>query len=139
MKPGESIFFDTAGWVALSNKTDDFHESARRIYREIKSRQITTDDVLIETCNLFSRLPLRPLAARLMERMRGAEELGILEIVSVDSRIFEKGCALFHSRADKEWSLTDCISFVIMDSRQIRTTFTTDHHFEQAGFQILLR
>jgi predicted nucleic acid-binding protein len=41
-------------------------------------------------------------------------------------------------RQDKDWSLTDCISFVVMRDRGITKVFTTDHHFEQAGFKKLL-
>jgi predicted nucleic acid-binding protein len=46
---------------------------------------------------------------------------------------------IFSTRPDKEWSLTDCISFVVMNERGITDAFTNDHHFEQAGFQILLK
>jgi predicted nucleic acid-binding protein len=45
----------------------------------------------------------------------------------------------FSVRPDKEWSLTDCISFVVMNERGITDALTSDHHFEQAGFQILLK
>jgi uncharacterized protein len=46
---------------------------------------------------------------------------------------------LFSARPDKEWSLTDCISFVAMNERNITDAPTSDHHFEQAGFRILLK
>jgi uncharacterized protein len=42
------------------------------------------------------------------------------------------------SRRDKEWSLTDCISFVVMKERGLTEALTADHHFEQAGFKALL-
>ena len=45
----------------------------------------------------------------------------------------------FAARPDKEWSLTDCISFVAMNERDITDALTSDHHFEQAGFRILLK
>lgn len=45
----------------------------------------------------------------------------------------------FQERPDKEWGLTDCVSFVIMTERKISAALTTDVHFEQAGFQVLLR
>ena len=45
---------------------------------------------------------------------------------------------LFEARADKEWSLTDCISFVVMTEQRIADALTTDHHFIQAGFNALL-
>jgi predicted nucleic acid-binding protein len=46
---------------------------------------------------------------------------------------------LYASRFDKAWSLTDCISFVVMEQQGIREALTGDHHFEQAGFVALLK
>jgi uncharacterized protein len=53
--------------------------------------------------------------------------------------LFSAGLELFRSRRDKEWSLTDCMSFVVMRERGITDALTNDHHFEQAGFRILLK
>jgi predicted nucleic acid-binding protein len=53
--------------------------------------------------------------------------------------LFKRGVELFRTRRDKEWSLTDCISFLVMQQRGISDALTHDHHFEQAGFTILLR
>lgn len=53
--------------------------------------------------------------------------------------LFDQGLALYISRADKDWSLTDCISFVIMRERGLADALTGDHHFEQAGFNALLK
>ena len=52
--------------------------------------------------------------------------------------LFDAGVALYHSRTDKDWSLTDCISFVVMSQHGITGALTGDHHFEQAGFKVLL-
>lgn len=61
-----------------------------------------------------------------------------VEIVSADSRSFAAGFELFASRADKDWSLVDCISFALMKKREISEALTGDRHFEQAGFRALL-
>ena len=53
--------------------------------------------------------------------------------------LFASGSDLYAQRLDKDWSLTDCISFVVMRERGIAEALTADHHFEQAGFTILLR
>lgn len=42
-------------------------------------------------------------------------------------------------RPDKDWSLTDCISFLVMKDFGLTDAFTADHHFEQAGFTAWLR
>ena len=52
---------------------------------------------------------------------------------------FQKGVAFHKYRPDKEWSLTDCLSFVVMQERGISRALAYDHHFEQAGFEALLR
>jgi hypothetical protein len=52
--------------------------------------------------------------------------------------LLERAIALHSSRTDKEWGLTDCISFVVMQERNLTQVLTTDRHFEQAGFQNIL-
>jgi uncharacterized protein len=61
------------------------------------------------------------------------------EIVSASASLFERGAELYARRPDKYWTLTDCISFVVMTERGIVEALTGDHHFEQAGFRALLR
>jgi hypothetical protein len=63
---------------------------------------------------------------------------GRFTIVRSDSRLFEHGFDLYSARTDKSWSLTDCISFVVMEREGITEALTGDRHFEQAGFRILL-
>ena len=53
--------------------------------------------------------------------------------------LFERGIKLYSKRPDKERSLTDCISFTVMDDLQLVEALTADHHFEQAGFRALLK
>jgi len=53
--------------------------------------------------------------------------------------LFERGIELYTARTDKQWSRTDCISFVVMKQRSIQDALTGDHHYEQAGFTALLK
>ena len=53
--------------------------------------------------------------------------------------LYRSAFDLFSQRTDKEWSLTDCISFVVMQQRGLTEALTSDGHFEQAGFKALLR
>lgn len=138
----KSVFIDTAGWLALGNKSDEWHSRAVQIYQQIaleKWRRLTTDAVIIEVCNALRKPPLRPLALILTDNIYKAERRGHLEIVHVTPELMDQGLALFRERKDKEWSLTDCISFVVMRKRRLSWAFTTDHHFEQAGFVRLLK
>jgi len=62
-----------------------------------------------------------------------------VEILANDEELFDKSFALFSNRDDKQWSLTDCMSFVVMENRGIRDALTPDDHFNQAGFNALMR
>jgi predicted nucleic acid-binding protein len=58
-----------------------------------------------------------------------------IETIPVDATFFDRAVELYGSRSDKEWGLTDCISFVVMQERGLTHVLTTDRHFAQAGFQ----
>lgn len=73
--------------------------------------------------------------ARLLELLRAQADV---VIVPAGSQLFRQGCDLHARRPDKEWSLTDCTSFVVMQERAIKQALTSDHHFVQAGFQVLM-
>jgi predicted nucleic acid-binding protein len=62
-----------------------------------------------------------------------------VEIVHIDQSLDEKAWQLLASRLDKQWSLVDSASFVIMEDRGMTEALTTDHHFEQSGFVRLLK
>lgn len=63
----------------------------------------------------------------------------MVTILPPTPKLFEAGIELYESRPDKDWSLTDCISFVVMAEREITEALTGDQHFEQAGLKALLR
>jgi len=60
-------------------------------------------------------------------------------VVAIEENLIESAVDLYRTREDKHWSLTDCLSFVVMTQRQIGEALTFDHHFQQAGFRTLLR
>jgi predicted nucleic acid-binding protein len=62
-----------------------------------------------------------------------------VKVVSVDSALLRRAIDFYHSRKDKEWGLTDCISFIVMEDHGLTEALTTDEHFQQAGFGALLR
>lgn len=92
--------------------------------------------VLWETVNFFSKPVNRPKVHALLEHIRTS---GSYEVIPAAPDLFEAGLRLHDQRRDKEWSLTDCISFVVMERRGLTRALTHDHHFEQAGFEALLR
>ena len=78
----------------------------------------------------------RELFARLVPHLRSHPNV---RIVPASRELLDRGFELFSRCADKDWSLTDCTSFVVMREEGLTDALTTDHHFEQAGFKALLR
>jgi predicted nucleic acid-binding protein len=134
-----SVFVDTSAWIALINKSDVFHLKAKTI-RDVlvkDDRQcLVTDYVVVEIANSLSRIPWRSSAIQLINSIYASENINVLEI---DKDIYVEAWKLYSERIDKEWSLTDCTSFVVMNRNGIAEAFTNDRHFEQAGFKILLK
>jgi len=61
-----------------------------------------------------------------------------IEVVPVDAALFDRAVEIYGARPDKEWGLTDCISFIVIQERGLTQVVTTDKDFGQAGFTSLL-
>jgi len=134
-----TVFADTGYWVALVNPRDDLHQHALDTSRSIDPLFIVTSDaVLTELLNDFGQRgpQLRKAAADLAGHLKRSPNC---EVVPWASSLFDAGLALYRQRGDKNWSLTDCTSFVVMDEMRISEALAHDQHFEQAGFKALLR
>ena len=137
----EVVFWDTSAFVALGNRDDDLHSAAVAVNNGLARQRahiLTTDAVLVEVANSFSKAALRPLALRIIDALHQSTEMGAASLVHVDEALWQRGWDLFIKRLDKDWGLTDCISFVVMQERGVLSAFTSDHHFEQAGLIRLL-
>jgi predicted nucleic acid-binding protein len=135
------LFADTAGWGHLVDPTQAYHSLAASIYRRARQqgrKVITTNYVIVELMALLST-PLRVPKPAAIAFIDGLKSSPYVEIVHVDAKLDEAAWQLLKSRQDKEWSLVDCASFVVMQQRGIFEAFTSDHHFEQAGFICLLK
>jgi len=102
------------------------------------ARIVTTDAVLTEVVNTFSTVAWRPVAISVMGALEDSIQTGDAEVIHVDRALWQRGWQLFCGRSDKGWSLTDCISFIVMRDRNLTRVFTSDHHFRQAGFEALI-
>ena len=132
------IFVDTALLVSLLSAKDAHHAAASSLsarFERARARLITTDAVLIEFGNYFSRLPQRNAVSGWISRIRASADW---EVVSLDPHLLAQAEARYERARDKNWSLTDCISMEVMQSRGIREIATTDRGFAQAGFEPLL-
>ncbi|HMN30197.1 MAG TPA: PIN domain-containing protein [Caldilineaceae bacterium] len=139
MNPRRDLFVDTSFFVALANSADADHQRALALHAQVRDQsiqKITSEYVLIELGDGLSRLSFRPLAHQILALVRMDRSFAV---VPASTSLFEAALHLFHHRRDKEWGLTDCTSFVIMQQLSLVAALTADHHFEQAGFQALLR
>ena len=133
------IFADSCYWIALLNRKDQLHLAAANARQQIGQRSlVTTDEVLTEVLNFFSRRGalLRALAVTAIEGIRLDDKVTVVE---QSRETFDRGLKLYKNRADKEFSLVDCVSFNAMTGGELIEALTDDHHFEQAGFIRLLK
>ena len=133
------VFVDTSAWLALVNKSDTIHQKARKVRDDLLKDNIefvVTNYVMVEIANALCRVPYRETAVKLINFI---EMTANIKIVEIDKRIFKEAWRVYSTYLDKDWSLTDCTSFEVMRERRITEAFTTDKHFEQAGFNILIK
>jgi len=132
------IFVDTVAWIALVNTRDSLYEKAGEVFANLRRQNyqfVTTEFVLLEFANALSAPDFRGKASIFIS---GLSQLPDVKIVPASTELFSLGFELYRNRLDKEWSLVDCTSFILMEEKQVRESFTEDHHFEQAGFVKLL-
>ena len=133
------LFLDTAYAIALAAPGDRHHQRAVELAETVQrvgTRLVTTRAVWLEIGDALSKRAYRPAAAALLAAL---ERDPSVTIVPLTEDVYQRGFSLFCKREDKEWGITDCISFVVMQDRGIADALTTDEHFQQAGFNALLR
>lgn len=129
-----SIFADTWFFIAWLDPDDARHQEALDWLEKSSDFIITTRWVLTELANALGGTPLRRCTATLLQSI---ETDPFFTVIQASDNLYLRGLKLYASRSDKNWSLTDCISFVVMQEQEITEALTGDHHFEQAGFRPL--
>ncbi len=129
------VFADTAFWIALVVKQDQFHARAQSCSLQLTGRIITTTAVLLETANALARPIWRAAAIDLLDHLGQRQDVSVV-LLSAD--LWRRGWDLYRGRLDKAWSMTDCISFLVMQDSGLTNALTSDEHFRQAGFRALL-
>ena len=130
-----ALFVDTAGWMACADSADPAHRrtcAARDGALETGQTLVTTDFVADETLTLL-RLRLGVDAAEAWWQV--VNRSARLRWERIDSDRFEKAREVFFRYRDKDFSFTDCTSFVVMRDIRLTHVITTDRHFRQMGFQ----
>lgn len=129
------MLIDTSGFFSLYSDEDQQHTTAEATYRESRQR-ITTSYILAEyvALALIRGLPRTEVLAFSEEILDDAS----VEIIWVNEDLHRRGVELLRDRQDKNYSLCDAVSFVLMRERSENEALTTDRHFEQEGFVRLL-
>ena len=128
------LFVDTAGWMALADSADPRHEdcrSARDGWLLRGGSLVSTDFVLDETLTLIRMRLGIEAAMRWWDQVEASRRL---RWEWIDPERAEKARRWFFRWRDKDFSFTDCSSFVVMRDLGLRDALSTDRHFRQAGF-----
>lgn len=135
------VFSDTGFWVALFHRQDSLHHQAIKLYQQIqqqKRRIITSEMVLTEVLNFFSKFS-PPLRVEIANSIKAMMVYPNIFVIPQNSQHFQTALDFYLERPDKAWSLTDCNSFLLMESLGLTEALAHDHHFSQAGFIPLLK
>ena len=132
----KAVFADSFHFLALLNADDPAHEQAVIEHRRPWQHIVTTDCVLLEIGDALCDPRDHDDFLALCESLQADQRI---KIVRLTPALLERGIQRFRDRPDKEWPLTDCVSFVVMEAEKITDALTGDRHFEQAGFKALLK
>ena len=133
------VFADADYWIALLNPHDQLHTKAKSLSPRLHGvRIITSEMVFVEVLASLGRKGpvLRETAVKLVDQLRNNANLDIVPQTSIQ---FHNALKLYKDRQDKDWSLTDCASILIMQEQGINEALSYDKHFGQAGFTPLMR
>jgi predicted nucleic acid-binding protein len=131
-----TIFLDTYGLIAWINKRDADHERVKSYLDSYSGKIVTTEWVLLEFADAFAASRAKPLAIEAIKRIH---RLPMFLVVEFEPAVRQAGFHLYENRLDKDWSLTDCVSFAVMTLRGLSDALTADRHFEQAGFRAIFK
>jgi predicted nucleic acid-binding protein len=133
------LFADAFYWIALLHEGNQWHQRVVQFTETLETHHIyTTDAALDEYLATHSARGayLRQEAAATVRRLLTASAV---TVIPQTRTLFLEGLALYESRPDKEYSLTDCISMQVMRHKGMTEVLTNDRHFTQEGFHILFR
>ena len=134
-----TLFADSGYYIALLNPRNQWHEKAKTVTAQLGNvRVVTSQMVFVEFLNFMGGRG-QQLRESAWSALRDFAENPDVEIVPQSSAQFDSAVDLYNSRPDQRWSLTDCASFLLMESQNIQEALAYDRDFEQAGFVALLR
>ncbi|MEX0270710.1 type II toxin-antitoxin system VapC family toxin [Leptolyngbyaceae cyanobacterium UHCC 1019] len=128
------VFLDTSYILALNLSNDQHHTQARQHWQTLTLALplfVTTSYVFDEAITFFKSRDRHTKALEIGTQLLTSPSV---QLVQVERDLFQEGWEYLKQRPDKTYSLTDCISFKVMEQMKIITALTFDHHFTQAGF-----
>ena len=131
-----SVFVDTSGWAYLVDRNAELHHPVHAIYQQMMAQRrllVTTNYIIAELVALLtsrSRIPRQQIVL-FIDALKTTPHV---EVIHIDLDLDAASWTLLKAHADKEWSLVDASSFVVMSKHGMTEALTTDHHFTQAGF-----
>ena len=131
-----TVFMDTYGLIAWINTRDAAHQRVKTYLESFSGNIVTTEWVLLEFADAFSLSKSKLIAVEAIKRIH---HLPMFLVIGFEPTIHQAGFDLYENRSDKDWSLTDCVSFAVMTLRGLSEALTADHHFEQAGFRAVFK
>lgn len=131
-----TVFMDTYGLIAWINTREAGHPRVKSYLDSYSGTIVTTEWILLEFADAFALPKAKPFAIEAIKRIH---RLSMFHVVGFEPTVHQSGFDLYESRPDKDWSLTDCVSFAVMTQRGLSVALTADHHFEQAGFRAVFK
>jgi len=135
----KTVFADTSFWIGTAKPEDQWADAAKKAKRELGDvRLLTTDEVLVEFLSFLGRCGprLREIATEMVRAILNDPNT---EVIQQSRDSFLTGLAFYEQRGDKEYSLVDCISMNTMKAKSIQEVLTSDNHFAQEQFTVLMR
>ncbi len=130
------VFADAFYFIARLNRRDPYRSRVLNLLQGFEADIVTTEWVLMEVVDALASSQAHGLLYDYVTELRNSSSC---EVVPASSELFNRALNFFHRHNDKEWSLTDCTSFIVMRDLGIKEALTGDKHFEQAGFVALLK
>ncbi len=131
----KNVFIDTSFVIALINKNDLYHDKAIELSIKYEDYPlITTDVVLLEIGNAMAK-KFKQEAIKIIETFQDSDAVRIVEF---NFTLFEKAFEMYKKYNDKTWGIVDCLSFIVMQENNVVNALTSDKHFKQAGFKVLM-
>ena len=135
-KRESTVYADTFFFLASINHNDAHHARAIDFSARFDGELVTSEMVLVETANALASVSARKAYVELESALRGDSRV---RVVPTTAAINARALDLYSRANGKDWSLTDCVSFIIMSDERLVMALTGDVRFEQAGFTAVLK